>query len=61
MDRKRITIITIILVCFLIYVFTHSSDNTYLNSSNPDAVNSIIDPEDIKNSTDRAIYINSIL
>ena len=61
MNRKRITIITIILVCFLIYVFTYSSDNTYINSSDPDALNNIINPEDIKNSTDRAIYINSIL
>ena len=61
MNRKRITIITIVLVCFLVYLFTYNSDNTYINSSNPDAVNSIIDPEDAKNSTDRAIYINSIL
>lgn len=61
MNRKKITIITIILVCFLIYVFTYSSDHTYINSSNPNAINNIVSTKDARNSTDRAIYINSML
>ena len=61
MNKKRIAIITIFLICFLIYIFTYSPDHTYVNSSSPDALNNIIYPEDIRNSTDRAIYINSIL
>ncbi len=54
----KVIIAFIVLVCFLIYLFSNRSESTYINSSNPEAQNISIDYA--RNSTDRAIFINSL-
>ncbi len=60
MDKKKLTLIIIILICFVMYLFSNLFNRDYINSSNPESENNNVN-SDIRNSTDRAIYINSLL